>query len=304
MNRRVFVSLFTLFAALLLVTHANAQTYGSVTLSPGFGSQSLTGVSGGQSGVPAGQVDASTYGDTATGPCRGTIAAAPDHMMTLDGAFSSLAIEITATDGGDTALIVAGPGGVWCNDDTNGLNPSVVSTFGQGTYSVWIASYSANQNHPYTITFTDRSSTGTQTVVTPPVAGLMTSSTTPSDPMGYVTLGTGFIPDPQVRNLNVVGSIDVSSVSGCRGYVMPNPNHVMNLTTPFNYLRVHVTSTEDTTLLIQDPAGNYRCDDDSGGGYNPQVAGAWQAGIWRIWVGTYSTGASASYSIEFSELTQ
>ena len=188
MNRRVLGSLVALITTLLLVTNANAQTYGSVTLSPGFGSQSLTGVSGGQTGVPAGQVDASTYGDTATGPCRGTIAAAPDHMMTLDAAFSSLAIEVTATDAGDTALVLAGPGGVWCNDDTNGLNPSVVSTFGAGTYSVWIASYSAAQNHPYTITFTDRGTAAVPTVATPPVAGLMTSSTTPTDPMGYITL--------------------------------------------------------------------------------------------------------------------
>ena len=305
MNRVYLRSLILFVVTLTFVASANAQTYGSVTLTPGFGSQSLSGVSGGQTGVPAGQVDASTYGDTATGPCRGWIAAAPDHMMILNAAFTSLAIEVTATGGGDTALVIAGPGGAWCNDDTNGLNPSVVGTFGPGTYSVWVASYSVSQNHAYTITFSDRGNTAERTVVVPPVQGLMTSSLTPTDPMGQLALGTGFMPDPQIRSLNVVGSIDVSAVANryggtCRGYVMPNPNHIMSLTTAFSYLRVHVKSTQDTTLLIQDPNGGFWCNDDADG-YNPIIEGPWQPGLWRIWVGSYSSGNSATYSIEFTE---
>ncbi len=307
MRRHLLASIAALFVV-SAASQLSAQTYGSVSLGAGFASQSLSGVSGGQSGIPGGQVDASTYGTTPTGPCRGWIAAAPDHMMTLGSNFSNLALEVTATDGGDTAMVVSGPSGTWCNDDSTGLNPAVVASFAAGTYSIWVASYSAEQNHPYTIVFTDRGATVPTTVPTqaPLVPGLMTSSSTPTDPMGSLNLATGFVPDPQVRSLTVTGSIDVSTVQGadgtsCRGHVMQNPNHILNLNTPFNYLRIQVRSETDTTLFVQSPNGTFLCNDDTDG-FNPAISGAWTPGIWRVWVGTYSGGGSAAYSIEFSEI--
>lgn len=291
-----------LFTATLLCQSAMAQTYGSVTLAPGFGTQTLTGLSG---GAPGSQIEASTYGSTATGPCRGWIGVAPDHMMTVSAAISNLSIAITATDGGDTALLVSGPGGTWCNDDSVGLNPAIASGFGPGTYSIWVGSYSQQSRHPYTIEFSSLAEAPAIPVQTPDVP-LLTTSLTPADPMGQLHLGRGFTPDPQSRSLTVTGTIDVSAVANlyggnCRGHVMANPNHLVQARDDFPYLRVQVRSDQDTTLLMQDPDGGFWCNDDADG-YNPMIEGAIRQGPWRIWVGTYSSGNSATYTIEFSEI--
>jgi len=299
---------------ILLAGAASAQTYGSVSLSPGFRSQMLSGVSGGQPGVPGGEIDASAYGSTPTGACRGYIAAAPDHTMTLVSPFSSLSVAVTATDGGDTALVVSGPGGTWCNDDAVGLDPAITGSFAGGTYNIWVASYSMGSNHPYTITFSEAPATPPATPpavpiapppATPPSTGMMTTSMVPTDSMGQIVLSTGFLPDPQTRMGTVTGVVDLNMTPNlfggtCRGYVQPNPDHIMNLTTAFTYLRVHVRSSGDMVMAIQDPTGGFWCNDDSDG-LNPVIDGPWQPGLWRIWVGTYSPGATSPYTIDFTE---
>ena len=87
----------------------------------------------------------------------------------------------------------------------------------------------------------------------------------------------------------------------CRGYAQANPDHIMNLTGAFGYLRVHVQSAQDTTLIIQDPmTGGFWCNDDTDG-FNPIIEGPWNPGMWRIWVATYSPGTAAAYTISFTE---
>jgi hypothetical protein len=89
--------------------------------------------------------------------------------------------------------------------------------------------------------------------------------------------------------------------------VQPNPGHVMNLTTAFTYLRVHVTSTTDTTLIIQDPNGGFWCNDDADM-LNPLIEGPWNPGLWRIWVGVYSVSTGSvspvSYQMVFTEFAR
>jgi hypothetical protein len=268
----------------------------------------MSGTSGGIVGMPGGQVDASTYGPT----CRGWIAAAPDHTMVLSAPMN-ISINVTATPMADTAMVISGPGGVQCNDDFNGLNPGLSGLLAAGTYSIWVASYAMNTNHPYTITFQDLSAPPPPVPTTPTtVPGLMTMSTTPTDPLGAVTLAAGFMPDPQTRTGTVMGTVDVSAVPNlyggtCRGWVQPNPGHVMNLTTAFTYLRVHVTSTTDTTLIIQDPNGGFWCNDDADM-LNPLIEGPWNPGLWRIWVGVYSVSTGSvtpvSYQMVFTEFAR
>lgn len=140
--------------------------------------------------------------------------------------------------------------------------------------------------------------------VAPPMGatGLNTASMTPY--FGTVNLNAGFMPDPQVLNGTSGGAIEAYNLGettwgGCRGYLSDQPDHVMNLGTAFSYLRVEVASQGDSTLVINGPDG-WRCNDDAVG-LNPRIDGAWGPGIYRIWVGSYSSGMSNPYTITFTE---
>lgn len=299
MNGNNMLGKFIVVAGLLLIaSSASAQTYGAVTLTPGGGSQMLSGMSGGIVGAPGGELDASVYGVT----CRGWIAATPDHTLTLT-AQQTVDIAVASTDGGDTAMVMVGPGGTYCNDDSVGLNPGLAGSFMAGTYSIWIGSYAMGTNHPYTITFTDYTAAVPIPVPTGPV--IDTTGLIPVDAMGTIYLTTGFLPDPQSRTGTIVGTVDMNTTANmyggtCRGYVQYTPSHIMTLNSAFAYLRVHVRSAADTTMIIQDPAGGYWCNDDADG-FNPVIEGPWSAGTWRIWIGTYSPSNTATYSVEFTE---
>jgi hypothetical protein len=84
--------------------------------------------------------------------------------------------------------------------------------------------------------------------------------------------------------------------------VSQTPDHLFVAGGAFNLLRVMVKSTTDTTLVIQKPDGSYYCNDDTDG-TNPLVAGNFPPGTYRIWIGSYSQGQNASYTLGLSELS-
>lgn len=65
----------------------------------------------------------------------------PTATVTFGGGSS---LSIYATSGTDTTLLVATPDGKWhCSDDANGSNPGVtIASAGEGTYVVWIGTFS------------------------------------------------------------------------------------------------------------------------------------------------------------------
>lgn len=118
---------------------------------------------------------------------------------------------------------------------------------------------------------------------------------------GSVSLNTGFLPDPQMLSGTSGGGMSASAMGpDCRGWVTPQPDHHMFLNTYFNWLRVFVRSSGDTTLVVQGPMGT-RCNDDRFG-FNPAVEGAWSPGQYMIWVGSYSSGQMYPYQIGFTEI--
>ncbi len=319
MRLRSFALVVAVLTALPVVANAQDQ----VTISASTLAETRNGVSGGS--ALGGQLDASTYGSTPSGPCRGWVSAAPNHVLNLTAPVA-LTVAVDAP-GADTALLVIGPGGTFCNDDTNGLNPAITQSLMPGTYNVWVASYAANSNHNYTIRFTNLAPVAATpptppVVPTPPVAvappvgvptggdltasGLDVATFTPSDPAGALTLGPGFMPDPQMRAGNVTGTVSVAGYGDnkgnpCVGYVPSQPSHVFNAASEFPYLRVTVQSGSDTVMVVRSPAGDFVCVDDTYG-FDPSVEGSFAAGSWRIWVGTYNPGETASYAIQFSEI--
>jgi hypothetical protein len=117
----------------------------SITLTPGFNPDPFQ-----LSGISGGSVAAVTLADrlrTSTGICWGYVSSEPDYELVLTQGFSYLNLRVLSP--GDTMLLVQGPGGTWCSDDAQGMNPSIAGQWLAGTYKIWVGSPQANQYTPY-----------------------------------------------------------------------------------------------------------------------------------------------------------
>lgn len=128
----------------------------------------------------------------------------------------------------------------------------------------------------------------------------------PEAPTASLSLTPGFMPDPQTASgANAGGTLRASTFdSGCNaGNIPTTPQHALTLTADFENLKIMVHSVSDTTLVIREPSGTYRCNDDTEG-LMPAIEGAFAAGTYQIWVGRFSSvGNAAPYTIGFTELT-
>lgn len=124
------------------------------------------------------------------------------------------------------------------------------------------------------------------------MAGLFATAFADAD--RNVTIAPGFAPDPITRDYVSGGAMDASAYEAsnlsddmCGGYMNgEEPDHVLTLTSDFDYLRVYVESEEDTTMVILTPGSNVYCYDDQYG-LNPMTESAWAAGTYYIYIGTY-----------------
>jgi hypothetical protein len=120
---------------------------------------------------------------------------------------------------------------------------------------------------------------------------------------GTVQLNAGFVPDPHTASGTSGGSTDASTwQAGCNGFVTPQPDHLFVAATAFANLRVMAHSTGDITLVVQKPDGTYLCNDDTDG-TDPLVEGAFPAGTYKVWIGSYQAGTNSPYTLGFSELS-
>lgn len=118
-----------------------------------------------------------------------------------------------------------------------------------------------------------------------------------------IRLRSDFTPNPlavtgqsgsSLRVANII--TQASTPTGpCLGYINASPNHILTLDAFFDDLAILVDSDQDTTLIIQGPGGVW-CSDDAQG-HNPAIEGQWQAGSYRIWVGSYSQGNAYPYRL-------
>ena len=110
------------------------------------------------------------------------------------------------------------------------------------------------------------------------------------------TVSPGFLPDP------VIGTGQSSGprfTNDC-GYVDTVPDHVVTVTQRFDYMRAHVVSGGDVTLLIQGPNGRF-CSDDANG-LLPALAGPWPPGEYQIWIGDWGQ-SYYRYTLYLTEYT-
>ena len=114
--------------------------------------------------------------------------------------------------------------------------------------------------------------------------------------------------DNRTVNISVTGggSINVRNAglpSQCSGYVSSAPDVEIDLQGGTD-LYLYFVSGSDATLIVNDPYGNWYCDDDSYGNGNPMVVfnGA-STGIYDIWVGRYgSSGTTQSGTLYIGEM--
>ncbi|MBD2387997.1 hypothetical protein [Cylindrospermum sp. FACHB-282] len=125
---------------------------------------------------------------------------------------------------------------------------------------------------------------------------------------GDITINQKFSPDPlTVRGMSG-GSVPGKKVAGraetatgpCTGFVDQAPDHKLQLTSKFDYLKLQVESPEDTIIIIKGPGGTW-CNDDFQG-KNPGIVGEWLKGTYQIWVGSYKKGKYFPYTLKITEV--
>lgn len=103
---------------------------------------------------------------------------------------------------------------------------------------------------------------------------------------GSANLKVGFKPDPHTKEVVAGGKI-LTTLGGVRAYVAKAPDYRIHYTPGKVPLTFYVTSSADTTLLINLPNGAWIANDDSAGTLNPSIHFANPpAGQYDIWVGT------------------
>ncbi|MFT5356146.1 MAG: hypothetical protein ACI9KE_003369 [Polyangiales bacterium] len=183
----------------------------------------------------------------------------------------------------DTMLRLRGPNGeiVAQNADRpgGGVNSQIETRASTaGRYSALANSYQNGQGGSYVIVI--------EIVHAEPMAAATAEQS--------FTLYPGFSPDPKLLMGNAGGTVNANQISpDCRGWIGTAANHTMTLSAALPYLGVMINSAVDTTLVIQKPDGTYLCDDDGGGSYHPFVGGAFEAGTYQIFAGTYSGGGQS-----------
>ncbi len=126
---------------------------------------------------------------------------------------------------------------------------------------------------------------------------------------GTLTLSRGFGAPTAVLRGSTGGSYSLSAIANadrhknkCLGFATPTPDHIIVLQQSFSKLTIQVNSGgNDTTILVQ--GGNtVRCGDDAGQNKDAAIVDSdWQAGSYRIWVGTVEPGVKSNYTISLQE---
>ena len=83
----------------------------------------------------------------------------------------------------------------------------------------------------------------------------------------------------------------------CTGMIDSTPDHRLTITSTVT-LRLAVTSTTDSSLVVRGP-GKVLCDDDSGGQLDAAVVDSFRPGEYEIYVG--HLGQAGEYRLEISE---
>jgi len=270
------------------------------SLPSGYGSTSLTaGFTPDPFNVPVqagGDVD---VWEAVGQNCRGFATTAPSYDVTYEA--GSFDLYISASSMGDATLVVNAPDGSWwCDDDSAGsLNPGLrFDDPMSGRYDIWVGTYSEGDTGPATLHISELGFGENFTENTVLDWSLESN-------YGGIDLAGGFQPDPYLVDLAAGGTLEAryAADQSCRGFVTEAPDFELTFEPGTLDLFISAVSDSDTTLVINDPSGNWVCDDDSAGSLNPGIRFENPVGgVYDIWVGTYRNGPVADAQLAISEL--
>jgi len=122
-----------------------------------------------------------------------------------------------------------------------------------------------------------------------------------------IALSPGFTPSPHDVTLTAGGAqaITASGIevpSTCTGYITAQPTAIVRYAAPGGSLAFEVDAPSDTTMMIRQPDGTIRCDDDSHGqnpalNYNRAAAGQYE-----VWIGAFERGTVPNTQLRIREL--
>lgn len=243
--------------------------------------------------------------DSRGNSCRGYATAAPDFSVNWSGTTSLLRIYALADR--DATLVVNAPDGSWhCNDDRFGLNPGLdFNNPPFGRFDIWVGSYSQSGGAPAVLYITELSSNpGGGGVVPTPSSGGGTRLDFSLPPVfGSTQLRAGFLPDPFSVSVTAGGTVSMSTaMPDCRGSGTAAPTYRVQWSGSSSFLRFYVQSSNDTTLAINTPNGQWVCNDDRFGLQPGIDFNNPQTGQYDIWVGRFGggTGPATLFITELS----
>lgn len=260
-------------------TAGEASVDGNVIrLTPGFSPNPMT-----VRAEAGGDRRGSTWRGTAPHTdCAGNMPEEPQHILEIGQDFENLRIVASHTT--DLTMAIEGPAGTWCNDDFQGLDPGIQGAWPAGTYRVFVGTYSEGVRSQYTLT-------------------LQQFAYEPIETTNH-TLRPGFSPNPFTVRSDAGGTRMGASWTGtgehvdCRGYMPDEPQHIFELG-QFEDLSIIADHQVDLTMAIEGPSGTW-CNDDYEG-LNPGIRGAWPAGTYRVFVGTYSGDMAENYTLRVQQ---
>jgi hypothetical protein len=247
--------------------------------------------------------------------CLGWVRRAPNHRLITESDHPRLRVFVNGGDR-DTTLVVRKPDGTFlCSDDVEGRHPLVEFPTTPGVHEVWVGTYERRSSPPYVLGVSRRKDASPRDI--PPPIGAMprvavdAAARVIEDPLegnfASLRLRPGFAPAPKILHgtsgTSASESIDASALSqGCAGHITAQPDHLLFVEKAIPTLVVAVDSLAgDTTLVIRRPDGRFLCDDDGGPGKGGRVRARFEAGTYRVWIGSFGAIENHPYRVGFSE---
>jgi hypothetical protein len=230
------------------------------------------------------EVDAASI--SGTGTCRGKIPRRPHFILR---ATTATHVRLLARAQFDNVMVLRrADGSFFCDDDTGGnRNPMIEVDLEPGDHRVWVGEYS-EEGGSFTL----------DVDTSPMLVGRGETTLAPdAEPLARFRAEAAQ-PLQVVRAFQTNGWIQASTVSpACRGYMTPAPTATIEVTRA-QAVRLRTTDNDDdVTMLVRSPSGAISCDDDTGGGRNPQLDLTLEPGTTAVWIGPYTQNDAVSFTL-------
>jgi len=280
MHRHCVATGFSL-AVLLFCLCSHGKDYANFTIKRGFVSHSTSGSTGGN-------IDAKRrFGDA----CLGLVSNTPDHHINVQ---EDLTLTLTVDSTTDSTLVVKGPAGTFCDDDSAGGNDARISArLSAGQYAVYVG----DMYRPgyYRLTLSEGE---------PP---LPKESKPTVEQYADFKFGRGFKAVPQISGGHT-GAKEGQRLSDpidegeCAGVIInEDPQHYLFAISEVT-LSFFLESTTDAALIIIGESDDdlYWCKPNRSGDSNFVIKGSFLPGTYAIYVGHRSE--PGNYRLTITEL--